>query len=255
MTLTTSRLVGTAEVAGMLDVTRQRVAQLIASHPDFPAPIAEISAGRIWSRVEVEAWATIHASRRAGRPSSRSIRFERLSETGRLVLARALVEAQGQSHAYIGCEHLLLALTKHDDLLRLFRAFGTTAAKVRRSIIETIGPGTSSVATGSMEWTRRAQEALAMAEEECFALGHRAVDATHILLGIVHQGENIAAHVLLERGLNLERLRKAAEEVVWQLKAEEGEVALASKDLTRQLARIEDLLESIEARIVRLEKR
>ena len=53
-------LVGTAEIASMLGVTRQRVNAIVATHDDFPKPIAELAAGRIWDRADVEAWAARH---------------------------------------------------------------------------------------------------------------------------------------------------------------------------------------------------
>lgn len=64
----THHLLGMREVADLLGVSRQRFAQLLDAYPDFPEPTAVISAGRIWERVDVEAWMAAHPDRRTGRP-------------------------------------------------------------------------------------------------------------------------------------------------------------------------------------------
>jgi prophage regulatory protein len=61
-------LVGLAEIAAMLGVTRQRAGQLARDYDDFPKPVAELASGRIWERAAVEAWAKKHPLRRPGRP-------------------------------------------------------------------------------------------------------------------------------------------------------------------------------------------
>ncbi|MGH2758567.1 MAG: helix-turn-helix transcriptional regulator, partial [Actinomycetota bacterium] len=66
----THHLLGTAEIAVMLGVSRQRVAQLIETYDDFPAPEAELSAGRIWARTAVETWIASHPEREPGRPEA-----------------------------------------------------------------------------------------------------------------------------------------------------------------------------------------
>jgi len=68
----TSHLVGITEIAGMLEVSRQRVYQLIDAYPDFPAPEVELSSGRVWSRAKVAQWSSRHSDRRPGRPRQSS---------------------------------------------------------------------------------------------------------------------------------------------------------------------------------------
>lgn len=63
-----SHLVGLSEIAAMLDVTRQRVGQLVSDYDDFPPPVADLASGRIWETVAVEAWANAHPVRLPGRP-------------------------------------------------------------------------------------------------------------------------------------------------------------------------------------------
>lgn len=64
----THHLVGVAEIAEMLGVTRQRVNRMVQTIPDFPAPEAELSAGRVWKRSLIEAWIEGHPDRKPGRP-------------------------------------------------------------------------------------------------------------------------------------------------------------------------------------------
>jgi predicted DNA-binding transcriptional regulator AlpA len=67
MHLVTNHLVGAAEIAAMLGVTRQRVYQIVEAYPDFPAPDVVLASGRVWKRTEVEAWTRRHPARRPGR--------------------------------------------------------------------------------------------------------------------------------------------------------------------------------------------
>jgi predicted DNA-binding transcriptional regulator AlpA len=65
----THHLVGVAEVAKMLGVSRQRAVQIVTAYPDFPAPEVELASGRVWNRSAVEKWMRKHPVRRPGRPS------------------------------------------------------------------------------------------------------------------------------------------------------------------------------------------
>ena len=67
----THHLVGVAEIAELLDVSRQRVDRIIKSFEDFPAAEVELTAGRVWKREDVEAWIGRHPDRRRGRPRTR----------------------------------------------------------------------------------------------------------------------------------------------------------------------------------------
>ncbi len=70
-----NHLVGLAEIAEMLGVSRQRAGQLSREYPDFPAPVAELASGRVWERAGVEEWALRHPQRRPGRPALRTEAF------------------------------------------------------------------------------------------------------------------------------------------------------------------------------------
>ena len=71
----THHLVGVAEVAKMLRVSRQRVVQIVDAYSDFPSPEVELASGRVWRRTAVERWITEHPDRRPGRPAQSSKRI------------------------------------------------------------------------------------------------------------------------------------------------------------------------------------
>src|SRR5688572_781688 len=142
-----SRLVGVAEIAELLGVSRQRVAQLVASGVDFPRAEAELSAGRVWWRDDVQRWIDEH---RSGRQEG-SWRVEGKELLGQFTLrARRVVvlsreEARALGHNHVGTEHLLLGLLREVDGLasRAMQACGLDVAKVREEIVATAGRGAS----------------------------------------------------------------------------------------------------------------
>src|SRR5262245_21571108 len=118
----THHLVGMAEIAEMLGVTRQRVSQLIETYEDFPKPEVDLSGGRVWSRTAIETWIASHPERGPGRPDDGEKRgilarifgsvfgFERFTDRARAAIVRGQEEARLLNHNYIGTEHLLLGL-------------------------------------------------------------------------------------------------------------------------------------------------
>jgi DNA-binding CsgD family transcriptional regulator/predicted DNA-binding transcriptional regulator AlpA len=132
-------LVGVAEIAKMLGVSRQRVDQLIASYPDFPKPEAELSAGRIWSRSAIETWVALHPERGPGVASEeRSKLFERFAEDARRVIVAAESEAIAAGHATIEPEHLLAGLLTPASGIALdaMGKAGVTLERVRDAVGE-----------------------------------------------------------------------------------------------------------------------
>src|SRR5690242_3103449 len=107
-------LVGMAEIAEILGVSRQRVAQLIETYDDFPKPEVELSGGRVWSRTAIETWIASHPDRSPGRAEERkldtSAPFANFTDRARHAVVKAQEEARLMNHDYIGTEHLLLGL-------------------------------------------------------------------------------------------------------------------------------------------------
>src|SRR5437899_10153377 len=102
-----------AEIAEILGVTRQRVAQLVETYEDFPAPEVELSGGRVWSRTAVETWIASHPERGPGRPEPEAKQrrffgrksgemFDRFTDLARQSIVKGQEEARLMNHNYIG---------------------------------------------------------------------------------------------------------------------------------------------------------
>jgi predicted DNA-binding transcriptional regulator AlpA len=198
----THHLVGAAEVAGLLGVSRQRVDQLAGGYADFPQPEAELAAGRVWSREAIDGWLATHPERKPGREGGRTIMFERLTDRAREAFVLAQGEARAFGHSYVGCEHLVLGLAGQPDGVagRTFAALGLTPAAARTVLGRLVGRG-SGKAEGHLPFTPRVRRALELAEQASVELGHDFTGTEHLLLGILREGENVGCRLLIEAGL------------------------------------------------------
>jgi predicted DNA-binding transcriptional regulator AlpA len=209
----THHLVGMAEIAEMLGVSRQRVAQLIESYPDFPAPEAELTGGRVWSRTAVETWIATHPDRGPGRPavSGRTRRkvvvkrgpaesgFSRMSDAGREVIVKAQEEARLFPHNYIGTEHLLLAMISSGDdpAARALRRLGVEAEGVRQRIRDMVGVGPDAP-SGHIPFTPRTKKVLEISLREALTQGMDLIGPEHMLLALIREGEGVGRQILAE---------------------------------------------------------
>ena len=202
-------LVGVAEIAVMLGVSRQRVDQLASSYDDFPQPEVELAGGRVWSRSAIETWMALHHERKPGRPdASRRAMFERYTDRARRAVTQALEEAKALNHNYIGCEHLLLGLISIGEGLaaETFAALGLPLDPARETVEAIVGTGASRP-EGHLPFTPRAVDALKLAATASEELGHNYIGTEHVALGILREGDNVGCRVLTELGLSLERVR------------------------------------------------
>jgi len=135
-------------------------------------------------------------------------RFNRLTEGVRKVLQLAQEEAQRFNHNYIGTEHLLLGLLRAGDgvAARVLNNMGVQLPKVRSAVEFAIGRGEEAV-IGDIGLTPRAKKVLELAVDEGRRLNHHYIGTEHLLLGLVREGEGIAAGVLESLGVNLEKVR------------------------------------------------
>jgi hypothetical protein len=145
--------------------------------------------------------------------------FERFTDRSRRVLVLAQEEARLLQHNFIGTEHLLLGLTHEGDgtAAKALGSLGISLQAVRAKVAETIGPAASS-AIGSPPFTPRAKKVLELSLREALQLGHDYIGTEHLLLGLVREGEGVAAQVLVNLGAELSRVR----ERVMQLLVERG---------------------------------
>ena len=140
--------------------------------------------------------------------SSSSDRFDKFTERARKVLTLAQEEAQRFNHNYIGTEHLLLGLVREGDgvAAKVLANLGVELNKVRSAVEFIIGRGDRTV-TGDIGLTPRAKKVIELAVDEARRLNHHYIGTEHLLLGLVREGEGIAAGVLESLGVSLDKVR------------------------------------------------
>ena len=142
-------------------------------------------------------------------------RFDKFTERARKVLTLAQEEAQRINHNYIGTEHLLLGLVREGDgvAARVLSNMGVQLPEVRAKVELIIGRAESHVA-GEIGLSPRAKKVIELAVDEARRLNHHYIGTQHLLLGLVREGEGIAAGALESLGVNLEKARAQVTQVV-----------------------------------------
>jgi ATP-dependent Clp protease ATP-binding subunit ClpC len=135
--------------------------------------------------------------------------FERFTDRARRVLVLAQEEARLLNHNYIGTEHLLLGLIHEGEgvAAKALESLGISLQAVRTEVEEIIGQG-QSAPTGHIPFTPRAKKVLELSLREAKQLGHNYIGTEHILLGLIREGEGVAAQVLVKLGAGLDRVRQ-----------------------------------------------
>ncbi len=137
------------------------------------------------------------------------ILFERFTDRARRVVVLAQEEARLLSHSYIGTEHILLGLIHEGEgvAAKALESLGISLEAVRAQVEEIIGQGGSSP-SGHIPFTPRAKKVLELSLREALQLGHNYIGTEHILLGLIREGEGVAAQVLVKLGADLGRVRQ-----------------------------------------------
>jgi hypothetical protein len=148
--------------------------------------------------------------------------FERFTERAKKVLMLAQEEAERSHHSYIGTEHLLLGLLRERDGLAaiVLNNLGVEIAMVRKTIESVLGRGERIIIQQIIP-TSRVKQVIELSFEEARRLGHDYVGTEHLLLGLLLEGEGIAAHVLEDLGATLEKVRSEIERLLVSGGAEE----------------------------------
>src|SRR5271169_5795890 len=135
--------------------------------------------------------------------------FERFTDRARRVVVLAQEEARRLDHNYIGTEHLLLGLIRESEgvAAKALEALGISLDVVRQQVEEIIGQGQQEP-SGHIPFTKRAKKALEMSLRESVQLGHNYIGTEHILLGLLREGDVVAAQVLVKLGADLNRVRQ-----------------------------------------------
>ena len=144
-------------------------------------------------------------------------RFEKFSERARRVLTSAQEEAQNLNHSYIGTEHILLGLIREEDGMaaKVLTNMSISLSKVRSAVEFIIGRGEKS-SVGEVGLTPRAKRVIELAIDEARHLNHNYIGTEHLLLGLLHEGEGVAAGVLDSFGITLEQARTETNQVLSQ---------------------------------------
>ena len=135
--------------------------------------------------------------------------FERFTERARRVVVLAQEEARMLNHNYIGTEHVLLGLIHEGEgvAARALESLGVSLDAVRQQVEEIIGQG-QETPSGHIPFTPRAKKVLELSLREALQLGHEYIGTEHILLGLIREGDGVAAQVLVKLGADLNRVRQ-----------------------------------------------
>ena len=171
--------------------------------------------------------------------------FERFTDRARRAVAQAQEEARMLNHDYIGTEHILLGLIHEDEgvAAKALESLGVSLDAVRQQVEEIIGRG-QQAPSGHIPFTPRAKKVLELSLREAQQLGHNYIGTEHILLGLIREGDGVAAQVLVKLGADLNRVRQ---QVIQLLHGYQGKEPISagtgrgSRLPDDALARVDDL--------------
>jgi ATP-dependent Clp protease ATP-binding subunit ClpC len=149
--------------------------------------------------------------------------FERFTDRARRVVVLAQEEARLLNHNYIGTEHILLGLIHEGEgvAARALESMDIDLESVRSQVVEIIGQG-SQAPSGHIPFTPRAKKVLELSLREALQLGHNYIGTEHILLGLIREGEGVAAQVLVKLGAELTKVRQTVIQLLSGVQGEEG---------------------------------
>jgi ATP-dependent Clp protease ATP-binding subunit ClpC len=150
--------------------------------------------------------------------------FERFTDRARRVVVLAQEEARLLNHNYIGTEHILLGLIHEGEgvAARAIEGLDISLESVRNQVVEIIGQG-SQAPSGHIPFTPRAKKVLELSLREALQLGHNYIGTEHILLGLIREGEGVAAQVLVKLGAELTKVRQTVIQLLSGVQGEEGQ--------------------------------
>ena len=155
--------------------------------------------------------------------------FERFTDRARRVVVLAQEEARMLNHNYIGTEHILLGLIHEGEgvAAKALESLNISLEAVRQQVEEIIGQG-QAAPTGHIPFTPRAKKVLELSLREALQLGHNYIGTEHILLGLIREGEGVAAQVLQKLGADLNRVRQTVIQLLSGYTGGKGEQAPAA---------------------------
>jgi ATP-dependent Clp protease ATP-binding subunit ClpC len=149
--------------------------------------------------------------------------FEKFTDRARRVVVRAQEEARALNHSYMGTEHILLGLVGEGEGLaaKALESLGVSMETVRQRVEEIIGRG-EHTPPGRIPFTPRAKRVLELSLSEATQLGHHYVGTEHLLLGLLREGDGVAAQVLTGLGADVDRVRERVVQLLAQYQARQA---------------------------------
>src|SRR6516225_2083638 len=182
--------------------------------------------------------------------------FERFTDRARRVVVLAQEEARMLNHNYIGTEHILLGLIHEGEgvAAKALESLGISLDAVRQQVEEIIGQG-QQPPSGHIPFTPRAKKVLELARREMSQLGHNYIGTEHILLGLIREGDGVAAQVLVTLGADLNRVRQ---QVIQLLHGHQPEGPVPARPAARENtppSAVQARLAAVEQRLAAIEQR
>jgi Clp amino terminal domain, pathogenicity island component len=182
--------------------------------------------------------------------------FERFTDRARRVVVKAQDEARSHGHDYIGTEHILLGLIHVGDgvAATALESLGISLQTVRAEVEEIIGQG-QQAPSGHIPFTRRAKKVLDLSLRESRQLGHNYIGTEHILLGLIREGDGVAAQVLVKLGADPDRVRQ---QVIQLLHGHQPKEPVSARSAAREntpLSAVQARLAAAEQRLAAIEQR
>jgi ATP-dependent Clp protease ATP-binding subunit ClpC len=191
--------------------------------------------------------------------------FERFTDRARRVVVLAQEEARMLNHNYIGTEHILLGLIHEGEgvAAKALESLGISLEAVRQQVEEIIGQG-QQAPSGHIPFTPRAKKVLELSLREALQLGHEYIGTEHILLGLIREGEGVAAQVLTNLGADMDRTRQQVINLLHGLQGEAGDrpslrlggfsARRLEEVVSQQVEQIVSRLDAIDGRLAAIER-
>ncbi len=182
--------------------------------------------------------------------------FERFTDRARHVVVLAKEEARLLNHNWIGTEHLLLGLIRQGDSVaaRVLESLGISLQAVRHEVEEIIGQG-EQVPSEEIPFTPRSKKVLELALRESLQLRDNYIGPEHILLGLMREGDGVAAQVLIKLGANLNRVRQQVIQLLHGYQGKEPKSARRWPQEGAPVTEVQARLDAVEGRLTALEQR
>jgi ATP-dependent Clp protease ATP-binding subunit ClpA len=182
--------------------------------------------------------------------------FERFTDRARRVVVLAQEEARMLNHNYIGTEHILLGLIHEGEgvAAKALESLGISLDAVRQHVGEIIGQG-QQAPSGHIPFTPRAKKVLELTRREAEQLGHAYIGTEHILLGLIREGNGVAAQVLVVLGADLNRVRQTVIQLLHGHPAREPVSTRSAGQEHRLPPVLQARLDEVEQRLAAIEQR